>query len=150
MATHRNNNKTKKIGRMVKLRILIEKLQKGLLLIGRRSSSSCYDVPKDVKEGHFAVIAEDGEGPMRFVVSLRYLTHPTFLRLLEQATQEYGFGQEGAISIPCRPCELESILAQPWPEEEGALENPGTLGVKPCFKAPADDTNMKEWICPSN
>ncbi|KAI9071864.1 hypothetical protein K1719_046183 [Acacia pycnantha] len=158
MAKHRNSNNNnienskKKGDGVVKLKVVIEKLQKSLLL-GKRSSGS-YDVPEDVKEGHFAVIAEDGEGPKRFVVPLRCLTHPTFLRLLEQAAEEYGFNQEGAISIPCRPSELESILSEPWHEEEDDDENPrvswksATL-VKPCFKAAhADDyTNMKKRFC---
>ncbi|XP_028808099.1 auxin-responsive protein SAUR50-like [Neltuma alba] len=158
MAKYKNNNNiikdSKKKGGGVKLKIIIEKLQKSLLL-GKRWSSS-YDVPEDVKEGHFAVIAEDGEGPKRFVVPLRCLTHPTFLRLLEQAAEEYGFDQEGAISIPCRPSELESILSEPWLKEgEEAYENSGvswksgTL-VKPCFEAPAYDTNMKKRFCQSS
>ncbi|KAF7823352.1 auxin-responsive protein SAUR50-like [Senna tora] len=73
---------------------------------------SCYEVPEDVKEGHFAVIAEDiGEmEAKRFVVPLSCLTHPSFLRLLEEAAEEYGFDQEGALTIPCRPKEIERIL----------------------------------------
>ncbi|KAF7805629.1 Ribosomal protein [Senna tora] len=91
---HRNDKKKK--GGMVKLKmkIVVEKL---LLLGGRKSSSNNYDdeVPEDVKEGHFAVIAEDGGmSPKRFVVPLRCLTHPTFLKLLEEAAEEYGFEQE--------------------------------------------------------
>lgn len=71
-------------------------------------------VPKDVKEGHFAVVAVDGEEPKRFVVPLSCLTHPMFLRLLEQAAEEYGFDHEGALTIPCHPSEVEKILADQW------------------------------------
>ncbi|XP_054814345.1 protein SMALL AUXIN UP-REGULATED RNA 16-like [Prosopis cineraria] len=111
---------SKKKGGIVKLKVVVEKLQKKLLP-GMKSSSyrdtydeeegneSCY-VPEDVKEGHFAVIAEDGEQPRRFVVPLSCLTHPSFLRLLQEAAEEYGFGQEGALTIPCSPKELERIL----------------------------------------
>jgi len=71
-------------------------------------------VPEDVKEGHFAVIAEGGEEQKRFVLPLSCLTNPTILKLLEQAEEEYGFDHGGAVTIPCRPCELESILAHQW------------------------------------
>ncbi|XWS74340.1 hypothetical protein CRYUN_Cryun02cG0206300 [Craigia yunnanensis] len=104
MAKLRSSNK-KKNG-IVKLKIVAEKLHKSLLL-GRKWNSfrdehdeihdSTY-VPEDVKEGHFAVVAE-------------------FLMLLEQAAEEYGFDREGALTIPCRPSELERILAdQQWQE----------------------------------
>ncbi|KAL6336421.1 hypothetical protein AAG906_014593 [Vitis piasezkii] len=51
-------------------------------------------VPDDVKEGHFAVWAVMGGEPKRFIVDLCYLTNPAFLRLLEQAEEEYGFEQK--------------------------------------------------------
>lgn len=135
-----NNNNIKKKGGVVKLKVVMEKLQKSLLLRKRSWSGSYGEVPEDVKEGHFAVIAEDdGEGPKRFVLPLRCLSHPTFLRLLEQAAEEYGFYQEGAISIPCRPCELESILSDDG--NCGLVSCKSRTFVKPCFKAttPADD-----------
>lgn len=67
-------------------------------------------LPHDVKEGHFAVFAAKGEVPKRFVVGLRYLTNAAFLRLLEQAEEEYGFQQKGVLKIPCQAEELEKIL----------------------------------------
>lgn len=69
-------------------------------------------LPRDVKEGHFAVFAAKGEEPKRFVVELGYLTNPAFLRLLEQAKEEYGLEQKGVLSIPCQPEELEKILQE--------------------------------------
>ncbi|XWS71859.1 hypothetical protein CRYUN_Cryun03dG0174000 [Craigia yunnanensis] len=123
MAKLRSGNK-KKNG-IVKLKIVAEKLHKSLLL-GRKWNSfrdehdeihdSTY-VPEDVKEGYFAVVAEYGKEPKRFVVPLSYLTHPRFLILLEQAAEEYGFDREGALTIPYRPSELERVLAdQQWQE----------------------------------
>lgn len=119
----------KKRNGIVNLKIVVEKLQKSLSL-GRKSLSAAYnddhqmdemeevnndDVPDDVKEGHFAVMAVDDDYELkRFVVPLSCLTHPTFLRLLEQAAEEYGFDREGALTIPCRPSELERILAEQW------------------------------------
>ncbi|XP_020113416.1 auxin-responsive protein SAUR50-like [Ananas comosus] len=70
-------------------------------------------VPKDVKEGHFVVIAVcDEKPPKRFVVSLSCLSHPLFLNLLELAADEFGFRHDGALAVPCRPCEFERIINQ--------------------------------------
>lgn len=110
---------------IVKLKyFVVEKLLQKRL----KSSSSCYQeegsstyyVPEDVKEGHFAVIAEGAgngkeeclEEPKRFVLPLSCLTNPTFVRLLEEAAEEYGFDHEGALTIPCRPSHLQRILLQ--------------------------------------
>lgn len=100
----------KKKNGIVKLKVVVEKLQKGLLL-GKKSYDE-DDVPDDVKEGHFAVIAQDENENKRFVVPLTYLSHPAFLSLLEQAADEYGFDRGGALTIPCRPAHLQKILAQ--------------------------------------
>ncbi|CAI9781489.1 unnamed protein product [Fraxinus pennsylvanica] len=118
MAKCRTNGKRK--NGIVMLKIVVEKLQKSLLS-GRKNTSDLDEfeeemrestnLPNDVKEGHFAVIAVDDGELKRFIVPLSYLTHPSFLRLLEQAAEEYGFHHEGALTIPCRPCELERILA---------------------------------------
>ncbi|KAL3518423.1 hypothetical protein ACH5RR_021012 [Cinchona calisaya] len=116
-------NGRKKNG-IVNLKIVVKKLQKSLSL-GKKLAARAGDefeeamndsrnVPDDVKEGHFAVIAVDDDELKRFIVPLSYLTHPTFLRLLEQAAEEYGFDREGALTIPCRPRELEIILAEQW------------------------------------
>ncbi|XP_010241823.1 PREDICTED: auxin-responsive protein SAUR32-like [Nelumbo nucifera] len=123
MAKRRSNG-------VVNLKVVVEMLQKSLSLTRRLLSydsdeteaeisdeSAQYSVPEDVKEGHFAVIAVDDGEPKRFVVALNYLTHPAFLRLLEQAAEEFGFDQEGALTIPCRPSEIERILAEQWGRE---------------------------------
>ncbi|KAL1298674.1 hypothetical protein HN51_042982 [Arachis hypogaea] len=98
-------------------RFVVEKLIHKSLLMGsnNKKSSSCNDcVPEDVKEGHFAVIAEGGgddeEAPKRLVMPLSCLRNPAFLRLLEQAEEEYGFDHEGALTIPCTPSQLQRIL----------------------------------------
>ncbi|XP_074313901.1 auxin-responsive protein SAUR71-like [Silene latifolia] len=62
-----------------------------------------------VPEGHFTVIAGNGE---RFVVELRHLRNPAVLKLLKEAEEEYGFQQEGALSVPCTPLQLQTILSQ--------------------------------------
>lgn len=67
-------------------------------------------VPEDVKKGHFVVHAVDGGELRRFIVELSYLAHPGFLKLLEQAEQEFGFKQTGILAIPCRYSDLQSVL----------------------------------------
>ncbi|KAK1389537.1 Small auxin up regulated protein [Heracleum sosnowskyi] len=96
---------------MVKL--FIRLLQRSLNLHNidiDKEHSNKEKLPHDVKEGHFAVFAAKGEVPKRFVVNLRCLTSAAFLRLLEQAEEEYGFQQKGVLKIPCKAEELEKIL----------------------------------------
>ncbi|XP_019188941.1 PREDICTED: auxin-induced protein 6B-like [Ipomoea nil] len=112
-----------------RLKIMVEKLQKISFLMGSKRSSSAAnrfeesdDVPNDVKEGHFAVMAVDDDDKLkRFIVPLSCLTNPSFLKLLEQAAEEYGFHHQGAVMVPCRPCELEKILADQWVEESSSF-----------------------------
>lgn len=42
-----------------------------------------------------------GEEAKRFVVPLRFLSHPLFKVLLEKAKEEYGFEQRRGLVIPC-------------------------------------------------
>ncbi|PIA37249.1 hypothetical protein AQUCO_03000085v1 [Aquilegia coerulea] len=126
MAAKSRNTIVRKKSGIVNLKIVVEKLQRSLSL-ARRPHSNYNDtaehefeeigVPEDVKEGHFAVIAINNGQPKRYVVALNYLTHPAFRKLLEQAAEEYGFDHEGALTIPCRSSELESILAQQWKDQ---------------------------------
>lgn len=100
---------------MVRLKVVAEMLHKSLSFKKKwkhdEARHDSNNVPDDVKEGHLAVVAEQGEEPRRFVVPLSYLTHPRFLMLLEQAAEEYGFDHKGALTIPCCPSELHRILA---------------------------------------
>ncbi|KAJ0963627.1 hypothetical protein J5N97_028749 [Dioscorea zingiberensis] len=106
-----------------KLKDAMHALQKSLSFSGTRPErllEECTSedeqlmvVPEDVKEGHFAVLAVHGQRPpKRYVVSLRCLSHPLFLRLLEMAGEEFGFRQSGALAVPCRPSELERIIRE--------------------------------------
>ncbi|KAI3450606.1 hypothetical protein Pfo_007271 [Paulownia fortunei] len=116
---------------IVNLKIVVKRLQKSLTL-GKKSSSDVDEiaVPDDVKEGHFAVIAVDDDVLKRFIVPLSSLTRPSFLRLLEQAAEEHGFDDEGALTVPCRPSELEWILAEQWAEERGSRVTGGGAADK--------------------
>ncbi|KAF5822749.1 putative small auxin-up RNA [Helianthus annuus] len=122
MTKVRNSGNGKKNNGILRLRLVLERLQKGLFLAKKRreSYSSQEMVPKDVKEGHFAVIASDDYVKRRFVIPITYLRHPSFLRLLERAAEEYGFDHEGALMIPCRPSELEWMLEEQIGSQDGA------------------------------
>ncbi|CAK7332227.1 unnamed protein product [Dovyalis caffra] len=103
---------SKKKNGIIKLKIVAKKLHKSLLLMGKKTASSyrneCEEindstfVPKDVKEGHFAVIAD------------------------EQAAEEYGFDHEGALTIPCQPSQLEMILEE---QREETGDEASAVGV---------------------
>ncbi|CAK7343152.1 unnamed protein product [Dovyalis caffra] len=92
------NSEGARKGSIDKIRLIIGKAQAGL----SRSTRG--------REYHFVVIATKGWEPERFIVELGCLNNPEFLRLLKQAEEEFGFSQEGALAIPCRPDELQSIL----------------------------------------
>lgn len=135
----------KKNGGILNLNIVVERLQQSLLS-GRKSFSSEVDemrVPEDVKEGHFAVIAADDHELKRFIVPLSYLTHPSFLRLLEQAAEVYGFDHGGALTVPCRPVELERILAERWVEERGSMVAVG--GASDNWGSSCSKTTVKSY-----
>ncbi|KAM3205348.1 auxin-responsive protein SAUR32-like [Capsicum annuum] len=68
-------------------------------------------VPNDVKEGHFAVFSVNPkEEPKRFIVELHWLTDPSFLKLMKQTEDEYGFEPKGVLEVPCLAEELQKIL----------------------------------------
>ncbi|XP_031123307.1 auxin-responsive protein SAUR71-like [Ipomoea triloba] len=121
MAKLSRSNGKKKNG--MNLKTMVQMFQKSFLADHQRSSPNHFDefenskdnVANDVKEGHFAVMAVDNDEKLkRFIVPLSCLTHPSFLRLLEKAAEEYGFEHEGALMLPCRPIELERILAKQY------------------------------------
>ncbi|CAJ2654487.1 unnamed protein product [Trifolium pratense] len=111
------------VGGILKLKnnIVFKKLQ-NTILKGRNYDKSRY-VAKDVKKGHFVVIAEDEEETKRFVVPLRCLRNPIFMRLLEQAAEKYGFDGDGALIVPCRPKELQMLLVQQRHDEGSFCSN---------------------------
>ena len=113
------NYKDESVKSLMMLKLLIKKIQRGFT---HSSKASTLDViafddgknaasmlPEDVKQGHFAVIAVKGGEPKRFIVELDYLTDPAFVKLLEDAEEEYG-QQKGVLSVPCQPEELQTII----------------------------------------
>lgn len=128
MSLKKNRDERNKALVMLRLfNVLIEKLQKSISVSAprepdqlKKALEAAAVVPDDVTEGHFAVFAIKGEETKRFVVELDYLTNPAFLRLLEQAKEEYGFSQKGALSVPCRPAELQKIIDDKMEKSTGA------------------------------
>ncbi|KAG8647215.1 auxin-responsive protein SAUR32 [Manihot esculenta] len=107
----------------MKLKLFIRKIQWVLMLSASKGTSLKANklkeeieaekmVPEDVKQGHFAVIAVKGGEPKRFIMELDHLTNPAFMKLLEQAEEEYGFQQKGVLAVPCQPEELQMILGE--------------------------------------
>ncbi|XP_043699823.1 auxin-induced protein X10A-like [Telopea speciosissima] len=101
------------------LRLIKKKMKRSLSLSSltrkwnvEEEMGTSMEVPQDVKEGQFVVLAVNGGKSKRFVVDLGYLTHPEFLKMLQQAEEEFGFEQLGAIALPCPPHDLQRILQE--------------------------------------
>ncbi|KAI9086217.1 hypothetical protein K1719_031671 [Acacia pycnantha] len=90
------------------------KVVKGLLVGAKRvrGRGSGHDggAARRAPEGHLVVVAVKGQETERFIVKLDFLSDPAFLRLLERASEEYGFGQKGPLAVPCDPQELQNII----------------------------------------
>ncbi|EEF42910.1 auxin-responsive protein SAUR19 [Ricinus communis] len=113
-------NREESVKGLMMLKLFVRKIQRGLLHSSASKApnldtideqiSAAKVLPEDVRQGHFAAIAVKGGEPKRFVLELDYLSDPAFMKLLEQAEEEYGFQQQGVLSIPCQPEELQAIL----------------------------------------
>ncbi|XXG84799.1 hypothetical protein AAC387_Pa11g0025 [Persea americana] len=88
----------------------VEKRVKRFLSIFRRPCIQHTDACLEGVEGQFPVFVVDDGEPKKFIVPLRYLDYPPFLRLLEAAAEEFGFDQPGVLFIPCRAREIQAIL----------------------------------------
>lgn len=68
------------------------------------------DKPVTVPKGHLAVYVGKKDGDFhRVLVPVIYFNHPLFGELLREAEEEYGFNQQGGITIPCRFSEFERV-----------------------------------------
>ncbi|XP_042463482.1 auxin-responsive protein SAUR65-like [Zingiber officinale] len=72
------------------------------------SSSSGYSTSSSVPKGYLAVSV--GVEQRRFVIPTEYLAHGAFAALLKEAEEEFGFGQEGVLRIPCEVGLFQGIL----------------------------------------
>ncbi|CAI0380797.1 unnamed protein product [Linum tenue] len=74
-------------------------LQRSSSGTSKSSSSSFTNLPN----GYLAVyVGETSHNRKRFLVSLSYLSHPSFQDLLSMAEEEFGFDHPmGGLTIPC-------------------------------------------------
>ncbi|KAL6178613.1 hypothetical protein ACLB2K_050131 [Fragaria x ananassa] len=69
----------------------------------RSSSNGNQTAPKtlDIPKGYFAVYVGESQ-KKRFVIPISYLNQPSFMDLLSQAEEEFGYDHPmGGITIPC-------------------------------------------------
>ncbi|KAF3325592.1 auxin-induced protein 6B-like protein [Carex littledalei] len=71
-------------------------------------SENALSVSTPVPKGCFAVCV--GEQMKRYVVPTECLSHVSFVDLLREAEEEFGFEQEGVLRIPCDVSVFESVL----------------------------------------
>ncbi|GLU21319.1 hypothetical protein SLE2022_374650 [Rubroshorea leprosula] len=65
---------------------------------------------KDIPKGCLAImVGHEGEEQQRFVIPVIYINHPLFSQLLKDAEKEYGFDQQGPITIPCQVEEFRNV-----------------------------------------
>lgn len=63
-----------------------------------------------VPKGYLAVYVGQKDGDFhRVLVPVIYFNHPLFGQLLREAEEEYGFNQQGGLTIPCRYSEFEQV-----------------------------------------
>ncbi|KAJ8422624.1 hypothetical protein Cgig2_026201 [Carnegiea gigantea] len=63
---------------------------------------------KKIPVGFFAVYV--GEERQRFIVPMRFLSHPLFKILLEKAQDEFGFEQKSGLLIPCSVSTFQEVV----------------------------------------
>nr|XP_043616362.1 indole-3-acetic acid-induced protein ARG7-like [Erigeron canadensis] len=84
---------------------------------GRPSGKSLHDhqeTNKDKKlmtpEGYFPVYV--GPEKQRFTLKTKYVNHPMFKMLLEDAENEYGYNPDGPITLACDTDLFHKVLAE--------------------------------------
>ncbi|KAI3942526.1 hypothetical protein MKW98_013178 [Papaver atlanticum] len=98
-----------RIRHIVQLRQLLRRWRQKAALRSYNSSSITKKIPTDVPSGHVAVVV--GNSGKRYIVRASHLNHPIFKKLLVQAEEEYGFGNNhGPLAIPCDESLFEEIL----------------------------------------
>ncbi|GMH23195.1 hypothetical protein Nepgr_025038 [Nepenthes gracilis] len=117
--------KAKTMNSLLRLKRFLVKLRRAMMVLRDVAVRPNLDDDEDrhdeepeseVPEGHFTVLAGNGGERKRFVVGLKQLGNPAFLKLLEEAKEEYGsFRQEGALALPCPPQRLQQILQDELP-----------------------------------
>ncbi|KAL8230499.1 hypothetical protein R6Q57_000277 [Mikania cordata] len=84
----------------------------------RRGSGECLTKSKSwngkekkmAPEGYFPVCV--GPNKQRFAVKMKYVNHPLFTMLLDDAEMEYGYNCDGPILLPCDVDLFYKVLAE--------------------------------------
>ncbi|CAN4118906.1 unnamed protein product [Withania somnifera] len=109
----KNNQKTKVIcdNYLPKVKKIVKLFEKMFLHNISKWKKWKAQVTTLTKKGHFSVVALGVNAePRKFSVALDYLSHPTFIKLLEEAEREFGYYQQGVIVIPCEAIEIQRLL----------------------------------------
>ncbi|KAI4297705.1 hypothetical protein L6164_037582 [Bauhinia variegata] len=95
------------VGKRSKIRHIV-RIRQMLLQWRKKARITAALAPSDVPAGHVAVCV--GPSSRRFIVRATYLNHPIFKKLLVQAEEEYGFCNQGPLTIPCDESVFEELL----------------------------------------
>ncbi|XP_065615784.1 auxin-responsive protein SAUR71-like [Quercus suber] len=98
--------KSNKIRHIVRIRQMVQRWRKKARIAAARALAP--PSPTVVPAGHVAVCV--GTSCKRFIVRATHLNHPIFKRLLVQAEEEYGFSNQGPLTIPCDESFFEEVL----------------------------------------
>ncbi|XP_072980312.1 uncharacterized protein [Typha angustifolia] len=79
--------------------------------------------PPDVPKGYCPVYV--GPEHRRFVIPTTYLGLPVFKLLLEKAEEEFGFDQQGALTLPCDIETFKYILQCMEHHRKGLIDDEG-------------------------
>ncbi|KAE8008658.1 hypothetical protein FH972_005150 [Carpinus fangiana] len=91
----------------------VKQLLRWSFLSGKEAAFTTKIVPK----GCFAVYVGEGQ-KKRFILPISYLNEPSFQKLLNEATEEFGFDHPmGGLTIPCRE-EGKQIFQKMWRAQE--------------------------------
>ncbi|XP_038899566.1 auxin-responsive protein SAUR50-like [Benincasa hispida] len=78
---------------------VLKQLLKRCSSLGRKAQYDEAGLPLDVPKGHFVVYV--GQDRTRHIVPIKFLDHPPFQILLQQAAEEFGFDHDRGLTIPC-------------------------------------------------
>ncbi|KAK9023778.1 hypothetical protein V6N11_003976 [Hibiscus sabdariffa] len=88
---------------------VIKQILKRCSSLGKKQSYDEQGLPLDVPKGHFVVYV--GENRSRYIVPISFLTRPEFQTLLHQAEEEFGFGHDMGLTIPCEEVVFQSLTS---------------------------------------
>ncbi|KAL3515084.1 hypothetical protein ACH5RR_021986 [Cinchona calisaya] len=92
------------IGNFIKISHIVRIRQ----MLRRWRKKAAQSSPSDVPAGQVAIRV--GTNSKRFLVRATYLNHPIFQKLLVQAEEEYGFVNQGPLTLPCDELVFEQVL----------------------------------------